>query len=77
MISNIKEGFQEDVSPELGLGRRVGVQQVEEGTEGILGSGKGVYKVTEVKINWYFHNKYFNMAGIEGMLRGTTEAEAG
>lgn len=49
MISNIKEGFQEDVSPELGLGRRVGVQQVEEWTEGILGRRKAVYKVTEVK----------------------------
>lgn len=50
---------------------------MEEWTEGILGRGKGVYKVTEVKINGYFHNKYFNMAGIEGMLRGTIEAEAG
>lgn len=32
---------------------------VEEWTEGILGRGKGMCKVMEVRINWYFHRKYF------------------
>lgn len=50
---------------------------MEEWTERILGRGKGMYKVTEVKIKRYFHNKYFTIAGIEGMHRGTIEAEAG